>query len=87
MRIHLLAFASAGDALGATEMQLELPDGSRIADLRLRLERDHPALIPLWSRLAVAVDGRIASPDEPLAHGIEVALLPPVSGGTGSAAL
>jgi molybdopterin synthase catalytic subunit/molybdopterin converting factor small subunit len=87
MRIHLLAFASAGDALGATEMQLELPDGSRIADLRLRLERDHPALIPLWPRLAVAVDGRIASPDDPLSHGIEVALLPPVSGGTGRAAL
>jgi len=87
MRIRLLAFASAGDALGATEMELELPEGSRITDLRLRLERDRPALIPLWSRLAVAVDGRIASSDEPLSHGIEVALLPPVSGGSGRAAL
>lgn len=81
MRIRLLAFASAGDALGATETELELPDGSRVADLRARLERDHPALGPLWPRLAVAVDGRIADPGEPLAEGVEVALLPPVSGG------
>jgi MoaE-MoaD fusion protein len=84
MKIRLLAFASAGDALGATEMELELPKGSRVADLRARLDRDHPALAPLWPRLAVAVDGRIAGPDEPLSNGIEVALLPPVSGGSGS---
>ncbi len=83
MRIRLLAFASAGDALGTTETELELPDGSRVADLRVQLERAHPALGPLWPRLAVAVDGQIASPDEPLAEGVEVALLPPVSGGSG----
>lgn len=87
MKIRLLAFASAGDALGATEMELELPDCSRIGDLRAKLEKDYPALRPLWSRLAVAVDGRIASPDDPLAPGVEVALLPPVSGGSGRVAL
>ncbi|MFP5288352.1 MAG: molybdenum cofactor biosynthesis protein [Thermoanaerobaculia bacterium] len=87
MKIRLLAFASAGDALGATEVELELPDGSRVADLRARLDRDHPALAPLWPRLAVAVDGRIAGQDEPLADGVEVALLPPVSGGSGLAEL
>lgn len=82
MKIRLLAFASAGDALGMTETELELPEGSRVADLRARLDRDHPALSPLWPRLAVAVDGRIAGQDEPLADGVEVALLPPVSGGS-----
>lgn len=85
MKIRLLAFASAGDALGTTETEMELPDGSRVADLRARLDRDHPGLIPLWPRLAIAVDGRIAGPDEPLPDGVEVALLPPVSGGTGMA--
>lgn len=82
MKIHLIAFASAGDALGASEMDLEMPEGSRVADLRARLDRDYPALGPLWPRLAVAVDGRIVSGSEPLAAGVEVALLPPVSGGT-----
>lgn len=83
MKIRLLAFASAGDALGMTETEMELPDGSRVADLRDRLDRDHPALTPLWPRLAIAVDGRIAGQDEPLLDGVEVALLPPVSGGSG----
>jgi MoaE-MoaD fusion protein len=83
MRIRLLAFASAGDALGASEMALEMPDGSRVADLRERLDRDHPRLAPLWPRLAIAVDGRVVSADAPLTDGAEVALLPPVSGGSG----
>ena len=81
MKIRLIAFASAGDALGRSEMDLEMPDGSRVADLRARLDHDYPGLGPLWPRLAVAVDGRIASGDEALADGAEVALLPPVSGG------
>jgi MoaE-MoaD fusion protein len=83
MNIRLLAFASAGDALGASEMDLEMPEGSRVADLRARLDRDHPKIAPLWPRLAVAVDGRVAPPETPLTDGAEVALLPPVSGGRG----
>src|SRR5262245_23116207 len=82
MKIRLLAFASAGDALGVTEMDLELAEGSRVSDLRACLDRDHRKIVPLWPRLAVAVDGRIVSPEETLRDGAEVALLPPVSGGT-----
>jgi len=83
MKIHLLAFASAGDALGASEMEIEMPAGSRVADLRAHLDREHPGIIPLWPRLAVAVDGRVVTSEEPLTDGVEVALLPPVSGGSG----
>jgi molybdopterin synthase catalytic subunit len=83
MKITLLAFASAGDAVGASEMEIEMPEGSRVADLRARLDQEHPAIVPLWPRLAVAVNGRVVSPEEPLADGAEVALLPPVSGGSG----
>jgi molybdopterin synthase catalytic subunit len=83
MKIRLLAFASAADALGTGETEMELPEGSRISDLRQRLDRDHPGIAPLWSRLAVALDGRIVPADTLLNDGAEVALLPPVSGGTG----
>lgn len=83
MNIRLLAFASAGDALGASELDLEMPEGSRVADLRARLDREHPKMAPLWPRLAVAVDGRVVPPETPLTDGAEVALLPPVSGGRG----
>jgi molybdopterin synthase catalytic subunit len=86
MRIRLLAFASAADALGAAEMELDVAPGSRVIDLRERLEREHPGLAPLWPRLAVAVDGRVVRPEEVLAEDVEVALLPPVSGGSGAGA-
>lgn len=81
MRIRVLAFASASDALGAGELPLELPAGSTVADLRSLLEERRPELAGLWSRLAVAVDGKVVAAGAELSDGSEVALLPPVSGG------
>lgn len=83
MKIRLLAFASAADALGVSEMEMELYEGSRVFDLQGRLDRDYPGLTLLWPRLAVAVNGRVVTIVEPLRDGDEVALLPPVSGGSG----
>lgn len=80
MRIRLLAFATAADALGP-ERDLDLPSGATVADLRDRLLADFPALGRLWPRLAIAIDGRLSRPDEAIPDGAEVALLPPVSGG------
>jgi MoaE-MoaD fusion protein len=82
MKIRVLAFASASDALGAAEREIELPDGADVAVLRAELVRRHPELEALWSRLAVAIDGEIAGADEAIPDGAEVALLPPVSGGS-----
>jgi MoaE-MoaD fusion protein len=86
MKIRLLAFASASDAVGGSELELELPEGATIGDLKARLERDHAALAGLWNRVAVAVDGELAPDRTVLADGVEVALLPPVSGGSGGSA-
>jgi len=85
MHIRLLAFASASEALGAAEIDLELPDESRVEDLRDRLASSHPAIESLWSRLAIAVNGRVVDHRGLLRDGCEVALLPPVSGGLGEA--
>ena len=81
MRVRLLAFATAASEIGAAESELELAEGATVADLRRELEARHPALVELWPRLAVAVDGELAGPEAALADGAEVALLPPVSGG------
>jgi len=82
MRIHVLAFATAADAIGTGESLIELPEGSTLADLRRSLEDRHAELGPIWSRLAVAVDGEFTGDESPLTDGCEVALLPPVSGGS-----
>jgi molybdopterin converting factor subunit 1 len=81
MRIRLLAFATAAQALGAAEREVELPEGTTVGALARRLAQLHPALAPQLPRLAFAVDGELARSERALADGCEVALLPPVSGG------
>ena len=84
-KIRLLAFATAADALGRGELDMEVPSGTTVAELRQRLDAGHPALRELWPRLAIAIDGNLAGPEAEIPDGAEVALLPPVSGGSGAA--
>jgi len=89
MRFRVVAFASAADALGTGEMSVELTgevSGAvpTVADLKEHLESRFPKLARHWPRLAIAIDGELARSDAPLAEGVEVALLPPVSGGSGA---
>lgn len=81
MRLRLLAFAAAADALGARESALEVADGTTVGDLADDLVRRYPPLAPLAPALALAVGGAVVARDHVLADGDEVALLPPVSGG------
>ena len=81
MRVRLVAFATAAEALGAAALDWDAPAGSTLGELAARLAAEHPALAAKLPRLAFAVDGEIARPDRPLREGCEVALLPPVSGG------
>jgi molybdopterin synthase catalytic subunit len=82
MRVRVIAFATASDVLGRKPVELELPDGSRLGDLQAEVLARYPALERLWPRLAVAVDGELSAADRDLHDGAEVALLPPVSGGS-----
>ena len=85
MRIRIIAFATAAEHLGARETELELADGSSVADLLGHLQSQHPGFRELKTRLAIAVGGRLIDDDsDPLTDGAEVALLPPVSGGNRS---
>jgi molybdopterin synthase catalytic subunit len=79
--VRLLAFASAADAVGASEQRLEVTGEATVGALRHSLGTRFPALVPLLPRLAVAVDGEVVGDAAALVDGAEVALLPPVSGG------
>ena len=87
MRIRVIAFATASDILGSKVVELTLPEGSGVAELRQELVDRHPPLETLWERLAVAVDGELVRGERRLTDGCEVALLPPVSGGSPRAML
>lgn len=81
MILRIRLFAALRDKVGAEIVEVQLPDTSRVSDLRRALAHRFPELDPLLKRSAVAVaeeyanDDAILDPDQP------VALIPPVSGG------
>jgi len=81
MKVNVLAFAQAREALGSGRIELELPEGSLVSDALAAIERRAGAIAPLRPHLAIALDATLAKTDEPLRDGCELALLPPVSGG------
>lgn len=81
MRIRLIAFAGLRELLQAPERSLELPDRARVDDAWRALANEHPALDSLRVSTRVARNGRLASFEDELAEGDELALLPPVGGG------
>ena len=76
----VLLFARYAEVLGATQVDVELPAGATVADL-IRALRALPGGALLPDRPFVAVNRIHARPDQPLAPGDELALLPPLAGG------
>ena len=80
--VTVLFFAAARERAGGAREVLEVPEGALVRDvLRLLTER-HPALAPLLSHLRVAVDQEFVGLEAPVRMGAEVALIPPVAGGS-----
>ena len=87
MQVHVRLFGSLREAAGTASVELALPDGARVEDVREALAARVPAAARLGPRVAVAVNQELAPPGTRLAEGDEVALLPPVSGGSGRCTL
>ncbi len=79
--ITIRFFSRAQDVVGLPSVRWEIADGETIASILDRLDAAFPELAPLRASLLVAVNYEYAAPDRALAHGDEVALIPPVQGG------
>ena len=81
MNVRVRLFAVARQAAGRDAVELDLPEGASIGDLRRQLGVEIPQLSGLVARMMFAVgteyadDGAIIPPDA------DVACIPPVSGG------
>jgi molybdopterin converting factor small subunit len=73
-------FAAARDAVGSS-VDVEVPDGATVADLRSQLITDYPQLAELIRRAMFAVDASYASEQSTICGASDVACIPPVSGG------
>lgn len=78
--VRVLLFASYADAVGSSELALQLPDGS-IVDDAVRLVRERAGGRELPPSPLLAVNSTYAKPGRTLGHGDEVAIIPPVAGG------
>ena len=79
MNVKVLVFASYAEALGRGELDVELPAGATVADCIAEIRRATGAGVP--PAPLVAVNRVYARPEQPLAEGDEVAIIPPVAGG------
>jgi molybdopterin synthase catalytic subunit len=80
VRIELLYFAGARDAVGRPSEAVDVAPGTTVATLHDVLLARHPNLVRA-GRVRFAVGERFAVPTTPLAEGDVVAIIPPVSGG------
>jgi molybdopterin synthase catalytic subunit len=77
MQVRIRLFAGLRERAGASEVALDLPDGARVADALAQLQHvtgDLPVVM--------AVNQEYADDQALLATGDELALIPPVSGGS-----
>ena len=82
MRLEVRTFGGLAERAGLATLVVELPDGADVALLRCIVAAQHPELAPLMPRVAVSVDLELATDATVIAPGAEVALLPPVAGGS-----
>jgi MoaE-MoaD fusion protein len=82
MRIRVLFFGMLKDLAGQADASLTLPEHATIADVFDHYQSRIPRLRDLRPSLAVSVNQQYAASNFPLKDGDEVALLPPVSGGS-----
>ena len=77
MRVRVALFAGLRERAGSAELALDLPDGASVADALARLSR-----LTKGVPVVLAVNRQYAIDADILQAGDEVALIPPVSGGS-----
>ncbi len=82
MKITVLFFATLRSLTGLKTLELELPPGSRVADLKDSVAARFPQVAPaLVETVLVSINREYAGDDQIIPDFAEVALFPPVSGG------
>lgn len=86
MLIQIICFGRLRD-LVAAQLEIELPEAATVRTLLDTLLARYPSVAPYERSLAVAVNQEFAGAATALKNHDEVALMPPVSGGSGAEAL
>jgi molybdopterin converting factor subunit 1 len=82
VRLKVRLFAAFRERAGTPEVEVDVPDGASIAAVVEAVASRAPALVDVMSAARPVVNKEFVGPEHLVAAGDEVALLPPVSGGT-----
>jgi molybdopterin synthase catalytic subunit len=85
IKLSVRLFGGLREEAGSGRLDVELAPASTVAQLREHLATLLPSVANLGDRLAVSVNLEVATAEHVLHSGDEVALLPPVAGGSGVA--
>ena len=81
MKIRLRLFAVAKQAAGKDILELELPEGANVGQLRRALVEQVPKLSGVVDRMMFAMDAEYVADQTQLRPDADIACIPPVSGG------
>lgn len=82
--VHLRYFAAARERAGCSEEKVTIAAGTTVRALLDQLCLAHPPLAALLPHLRVAVNHEFVALDAKVPEAAEVALIPPVAGGSGA---
>jgi molybdopterin synthase catalytic subunit len=80
-RVTILLFAILKDKIGIPRFELDLPDGSRVGDLKARIGKEYPQVQPVLATTLVSINKEFAFDEDVIPTEAEIGLFPPVSGG------
>ncbi len=83
MRVRVLFFGQLKDLVGRSSDEIDLPAGSSLETVFRHYSSQVPRLAEMAGSIAMARNLQFARPTEAVEEGDEVAIMPPVSGGTG----
>jgi molybdopterin converting factor subunit 1 len=81
MKLQVKLFAVARQRVGCDCVEVELPAGATLRQLRGALVEQHPPLRDLLPHVRFAVNSEYAADEMTLPSAAEIAIIPPVSGG------
>ncbi len=82
IQVQLRAFAMIRQVLGTGSLSLRIPAGTTVTQLLQTICEDHPTLSARLDHIVVTVNQKYVDRAQILKHGDEVAIFPPVSGGS-----
>ena len=80
-KIKLLFFATLRERAGTKALEVEIPNGTTIKQLKVKLSEDYPNLKQSMPTVLISVNREYAFDEAVIPQDAEVALFPPVSGG------